>query len=104
LSAPAPPPPHPLPLPDALPIFPCDAPADGGALARCLLGVAGAAADDALAAERADPGFCGDTSATVERRVGRLLARMTLAEKLGQDRKSTRLNSSHRTISYAVFC
>src|SRR5207248_8495101 len=23
---------------------------------------------------------------------------------LGQDRKSTRLNSSHRTISYAVFC
>src|SRR5207248_11461093 len=25
-------------------------------------------------------------------------------EKLEQDRKSTRLNSSHRTISYAVFC
>src|SRR5437879_9048961 len=24
--------------------------------------------------------------------------------KLGQDRKSTRLNSSHRCISYAVFC
>src|SRR5207248_10032286 len=24
--------------------------------------------------------------------------------KLAQDRKSTRLNSSHRTISYAVFC
>src|SRR5207248_10151499 len=24
--------------------------------------------------------------------------------QLGQDRKSTRLNSSHRTISYAVFC
>src|SRR5437867_9623830 len=23
---------------------------------------------------------------------------------MGQDRKSTRLNSSHRTISYAVFC
>src|SRR5437867_9465171 len=23
---------------------------------------------------------------------------------LGEDRKSTRLNSSHRTISYAVFC
>src|SRR5437867_2207071 len=23
---------------------------------------------------------------------------------LGRDRKSTRLNSSHRTISYAVFC
>src|SRR5438094_8913676 len=28
-----------------------------------------------------------------------------VAERLGQaDRKSTRLNSSHRTISYAVFC
>src|SRR5207248_10596884 len=25
-------------------------------------------------------------------------------ELVGQDRKSTRLNSSHRTISYAVFC
>src|SRR5437867_4960195 len=25
-------------------------------------------------------------------------------EALTQDRKSTRLNSSHRTISYAVFC
>src|SRR5437867_3806956 len=25
-------------------------------------------------------------------------------EAIGQDRKSTRLNSSHRTISYAVFC
>ncbi|HUE29606.1 MAG TPA: glycoside hydrolase family 3 C-terminal domain-containing protein, partial [Verrucomicrobiae bacterium] len=50
----------------------------------CLLGVAGAAADDALAAERRDPGFCGDTRATVERRLDRLLARMTLAEKLDQ--------------------
>src|SRR5437763_11311240 len=26
------------------------------------------------------------------------------AIKIGQDRKSTRLNSSHRCISYAVFC
>src|SRR5437867_7370122 len=26
------------------------------------------------------------------------------ADLLGEDRKSTRLNSSHRTISYAVFC
>src|SRR5207248_3916311 len=25
-------------------------------------------------------------------------------EAVGRDRKSTRLNSSHRTISYAVFC
>src|SRR5207248_9797074 len=27
-----------------------------------------------------------------------------LAERIAEDRKSTRLNSSHRTISYAVFC
>src|SRR5438094_6005563 len=27
-----------------------------------------------------------------------------LAEEMSRDRKSTRLNSSHRTISYAVFC
>src|SRR5437762_9704730 len=27
-----------------------------------------------------------------------------VAENLGPDRKSTRLNSSHRCISYAVFC
>src|SRR3712207_8996901 len=26
------------------------------------------------------------------------------AERVGQDRKSTRLNSSHANISYAVFC
>src|SRR5437867_6452549 len=26
------------------------------------------------------------------------------ADPAGEDRKSTRLNSSHRTISYAVFC
>src|SRR5207248_11807143 len=29
---------------------------------------------------------------------------LAAAEEYGLDRKSTRLNSSHRTISYAVFC
>src|SRR5207248_8417856 len=29
---------------------------------------------------------------------------LRLGERVGKDRKSTRLNSSHRTISYAVFC
>src|SRR2546429_4209281 len=29
---------------------------------------------------------------------------LTLLEKPGEDRKSTRLNSSHGYISYAVFC
>src|SRR5438094_6274797 len=30
--------------------------------------------------------------------------RLRPGARLAQDRKSTRLNSSHRTISYAVFC
>src|SRR5258708_30955202 len=39
--------------------------------------------------------------------VGRLLARRArhaAGHHPGQDRKSTRLNSSHQIISYAVFC
>src|SRR5207248_3854625 len=32
------------------------------------------------------------------------LAPLAFAQDAGADRKSTRLNSSHRTISYAVFC
>src|SRR5256884_4078603 len=32
------------------------------------------------------------------------LARFTITARLGPDRKSTRLNSSHGYISYAVFC
>src|SRR5438552_10672818 len=34
----------------------------------------------------------------------RLLARRAARAAPGQDRKSTRLNSSHQIISYAVFC
>src|SRR5437764_6995765 len=39
-------------------------------------------------------------------RVPRFWSKMTLRLQVGQiqDRKSTRLNSSHRCISYAVFC
>src|SRR5437762_7135204 len=36
--------------------------------------------------------------------VARERARRLVAVHVGQDRKSTRLNSSHRCISYAVFC
>src|SRR5438445_1314490 len=32
------------------------------------------------------------------------LAQLATARREGQDRKSTRLNSSHANISYAVFC
>src|SRR3712207_7603669 len=33
-----------------------------------------------------------------------LLAGLSMAFRLSEDRKSTRLNSSHANISYAVFC
>src|SRR5689334_25226810 len=34
----------------------------------------------------------------------RVFAQVVRAGHLGEDRKSTRLNSSHSSISYAVFC
>src|SRR3712207_8236230 len=36
--------------------------------------------------------------------VGQPVGRVEEAERVGRDRKSTRLNSSHANISYAVFC
>src|SRR5207248_9349377 len=45
--------------------------------------------------------------ARLERRISRQLrsdAAQPRQPRRGRDRKSTRLNSSHRTISYAVFC
>src|SRR5476649_1290028 len=38
------------------------------------------------------------------RRIPRRLHDLGLADAAAQDRKSTRLNSSHTVISYAVFC
>src|SRR5437762_10486470 len=40
----------------------------------------------------------------VHERAGEAGEQLLEAEALAQDRKSTRLNSSHRCISYAVFC
>src|SRR2546427_8746593 len=44
----------------------------------------------------------------VERRTHRLVARVVddddVGHEIAEDRKSTRLNSSHSQISYAVFC
>src|SRR2546426_7936474 len=40
----------------------------------------------------------------VQLRIGRLRADIAQVEPLRRDRKSTRLNSSHLVISYAVFC
>src|SRR5437867_10735128 len=39
-----------------------------------------------------------------EGRGGLVAVWLRRGERCGADRKSTRLNSSHRTISYAVFC
>src|SRR5437764_7021695 len=42
---------------------------------------------------------------TLGRRLGHLAWKQEVARvAIGEDRKSTRLNSSHRCISYAVFC
>src|SRR5690606_41174161 len=51
-----------------------------------------------IIAFNAGRGFCG--SGTIEQHVAR---RMNFL-RAGSDRKSTRLNSSHVRISYAVFC
>src|SRR3712207_8785652 len=63
-----------------------------------LVGLAGAAGHDARAVERA---FLAAGHADAEEAQPALGHRLVAA--LG-DRKSTRLNSSHANISYAVFC
>src|SRR5207248_3798067 len=59
-------------------------------------------------AERGEAGGRGGLTSTklVERalRVAQARRQPAALEPERQDRKSTRLNSSHRTISYAVFC
>src|SRR5439155_10932003 len=45
-----------------------------------------------------------DAHARIERSIGILENNLHLAARVAQDRKSTRLNSSHVAISYAVFC
>src|SRR5688572_32978043 len=47
------------------------------------------------------PAVAGAQHVVPERGVGRRRGR---GDRRGQDRKSTRLNSSHSQISYAVFC
>src|SRR2546422_6568743 len=45
-----------------------------------------------------------DLGCDIEVRIGRRLAHAIFESRRGIDRKSTRLNSSHGYISYAVFC
>src|SRR5688500_19869167 len=47
---------------------------------------------------------CDDTACAVLDGHGRVLASVVSSQLAAQDRKSTRLNSSHLVISYAVFC
>src|SRR5437762_13272828 len=56
----------------------------------CGVALVPPAIDDAELERLDSQGFCG--------------VRFNFMSHLGKDRKSTRLNSSHRCISYAVFC
>src|SRR5690606_40884689 len=60
------------------------------------------AAVEAAAGEQVPQGVEGD--AVAERRGGRGGHGVGVREEVVRDRKSTRLNSSHVKISYAVFC
>src|SRR5437867_10048473 len=60
-----------------------------------------------------NPGFWREMAKLTSKKANVLTARIDLlrmlntvprSERWEKDRKSTRLNSSHRTISYAVFC
>src|SRR5438876_6072257 len=53
---------------------------------------------------RSDPRRAGDPPAHQARHDRAAVEARWVPEKLGGDRKSTRLNSSHPSISYAVFC
>src|SRR2546430_9136743 len=98
LKDPAPPEISTLPLHDALPI--CHVLVDAA-----VLGHAGSEAhhlaqaidDDELAVRMARDHHVEAVAAEVHRREN-------LGDGAGRDRKSTRLNSSHSQISYAVFC
>src|SRR5207248_11590024 len=104
---PALPPPHPAPptlsLHDALPIFGADP-----ALTNrwTVLGGHATAGRPTIRAERGAPRPARDRGGQPLRRRDRQDAPRSLDRRIqaARDRKSTRLNSSHRTISYADFC
>src|SRR5688500_19789825 len=81
---------HSLPLHDALPISQASVPSRR----------------PPAAPGRVRPPAAGAGISSESRRLGRphLLRQGRQAEREGADRKSTRLNSSHLVISYAVFC
>src|SRR5699024_12879873 len=90
----------PLSLHDALPISPerqCERGiSQGGIVARTIVVTVAASG-------------IGEATAALLERQGDTVIRVDLEQgdvtgDLGEDRKSTRLNSSHVSISYAVFC
>src|SRR5690625_6401516 len=83
-SAPPPPPISPLSLHDALPILPT-----GGGKSLCY---------QIPALVRPGAGV------VISPLIALMADQVAALEDLGVDRKSTRLNSSHVAISYAVFC
>src|SRR3712207_7399015 len=58
---------------------------------------------DVLAGRLEAPAVAGDLAGTIRRQAGGVV-RLDVGDDLVKDRKSTRLNSSHANISYAVFC
>src|SRR3712207_7480115 len=84
---------YPLSLPDALPIL-------AGVQPRRLRDRQRRGAAGAARADRPRAGRHPDPPPAARRRVARGAGRV----HAGRDRKSTRLNSSHANISYAVFC
>src|SRR5256885_12888362 len=69
-----------------------------------LVGLHGHTARDQLAARLGDDGIVLDADADVVELLGHAGRRAHVDARLDGDRKSTRLNSSHLVISYAVFC
>src|SRR5206468_11573888 len=100
----APPSVYPLSLHDALPIF--------GACRTCLVQVEGQRGTPAACHLPARDGMAVSTTHPEVVRVRRTVLDLTRSmltsgsgrDGFGQDRKSTRLNSSHDQSSYAVFC
>src|SRR5207247_11311427 len=91
-----------LSLHDALPISAKST--DPNAYFIVLLGgEAGLRCGEIMALEWSDVDL-GKRQLRVQRSAGRVAAYAEDRGELGADRKSTRLNSSHEWISYAVFC
>jgi beta-glucosidase len=80
---------------------PCDASADGTALAECLLAAATSASDRVIMAEYPNRGFCGDSFEAIEDRIDGIVAGMTLDEKIAQMHGSGLAASGWRTADNA---